>query len=175
MDIDACFQLGHVTKLHGLNGGVSIHLDVDYPKDYEKLESVFVELNNRLVPFFVESLRITKDKATVKFEDIDSIEQAQRLIKCRIFLPLAQLPNLESDQFYFHEIIGFRVVDKNLGELGLVKTVYDSPNQDLISMDYKDREVLIPIIDEIVLGVDRKESIIHTSLPNGLLDIYMED
>ena len=175
MDIDACFQLGHVTKLHGLNGEVSIHLDVDYPKDYEKLESVFVEINNRLVPFFVRSLRVTKDKATVKFEDTDSIEQAQRLIKCRIFLPLGQLPNLESNQFYFHEIIGFQVIDTVLGKLGHVKMVYDSPNQDLIAMEYKDREVLIPVIDEIVLGVDREESIIRTTLPDGLLDIYMED
>jgi 16S rRNA processing protein RimM len=55
MNKDQCFYLGSVAKLHGYKGGLSLYLDVDYPDDYTEMESVFIEINKQLVPFFMES------------------------------------------------------------------------------------------------------------------------
>ncbi len=57
MNKEACFQLGYVAKIHGIHGEVSIVLDVDNPEYYQNLESVFVEFNSRLVPFFIEHMQ----------------------------------------------------------------------------------------------------------------------
>ncbi len=176
MRIDDCYQIGYVTKTHGLQGDVNVLLDVDFPEAYEEMESVFLQLtgSETLVPFFVENLRLQKDSLIVKFEDIDNIEQATALLKAGLFFPLDQLPTLEEGQFYFHEIIGFLVQDENEGPLGSVKDVYEVGNQHLIAMDYQNKEVLIPLNDDIVLKVDKEKQAVLTRLPEGLLEVYFE-
>jgi len=177
MQIDDCYQLGYVTKTHGLQGEVNVFLDVDFSQDYQEMESVFLQLNGAgtLVPFFVENFRLHQDHAIVKFEDVDSIEQAKPLIQAQLYLPLDQLPALEKDQYYFHEIIGFRVEDEQEGVLGIVKDVYEAGAQLLIAMEYQKQEVLIPLTDEVVLAVDKAQQQISTRLPDGLLQIYFPE
>ncbi len=175
MQPDDYYQLGYIVKPHGLQGELNFFLDVDFPEDYQNLESVFLLLPKAgtLVPFFVEHISIQDNKTIVKFEDINSIEQAEDLIKAEVYLPLNQLPTLTDEQYYYHEIIGFTVQDKQAGTLGIVKDVYGSNSQDLIAMEYKQQEVLIPIADDVVLEVNKAEKLVITDLPEGLLDIYL--
>ncbi len=175
MNKDACYLLGHITKLHGLSGEVTAFFDVDFPEEYKNLESVFVELNNKLVPFFIDTLEITPKKNILKFEDIDTAEAAEELIGTALYLPLSALPPLSGKAFYFHEIIGFMVVDGSFGEIGPVKEVYASTNQDLIACDHKGREVLFPVSDELIEKVDREEKKLYVQLPDGLIEIYLEE
>jgi 16S rRNA processing protein RimM len=67
------------------------------------------------------------------------------------------------------------VIDEVLGELGQVKVIYDMETQDLIGMEYKGKEVLIPIKDGIIQKVDKAEKKVFCHLPEGLIDIYLED
>ena len=175
MTKDNCFELGKITKTHGLKGEVVLWLDVDFPEDYEDLESIFLDVKGELVPFFMDSYRLSGNRAIVQFEDIDTFEKAEELVNLEAYLPLDELPALENDQFYYHEIIGFQVVDKNLGELGIVYTVHSMQAQDLLVMDYKGKEVLIPVIPEIVLEADKEAKILNVNLPEGLLEVYLED
>ncbi|MBB6004818.1 ribosome maturation factor RimM [Arcicella rosea] len=175
MTKEDCFELGKITKTHGLKGEVILWLDVDFPEDYEDLESLFLEVKGELVPYFIESYRLSGNRAIVHFEDIDTFEKAEGMINLQAFLPLDELPELENDQFYYHEIIGYQIVDKNLGNLGTVQTVHSMQAQDLLVMDYKGKEVLIPVIDEIVLQAEKEQKILHVNLPEGLLEVYLED
>ncbi|MBL3654806.1 ribosome maturation factor RimM [Fulvivirga sediminis] len=174
MNIDECFQLGYIIKKHGLKGEVNVLLDVDDPQYYQELESVFVEINKKLVPFFIDSLSLKGNKAVVKFEDVDTAELADELIGNSLFLPLAVLPKLSGNQFYFHEIMGYEVIDETQGSIGEVKDVYASPQQDLLAVDFNQKEILVPINDEIILSVSHEEKKVKVSLPEGLLDIYLE-
>lgn len=175
MRIDDGYELGYVIKTHGLHGEVSIRLDVDFPEAYQDLESVFVALrgSDTLVPFFVEHIAIQRNKAIVKLEEIDTIEQAETLLKSRLYLPLTSLPPLADDQYYYHEIVGFAVKDEQQGDLGTVQDVYESTGQDMIVMQYQRKEVFIPINDDIVRRVDKEQSTVYVNLPEGLLDIYL--
>jgi 16S rRNA processing protein RimM len=175
MEKDACYQLGYIAKPHGVSGEVSAVFDVDFPENYKKLESVFVDVNNRLIPFFIEQITIAKNKAIIKFEDVDSAVQALELQSSTLYLPVDSLPPLTEDQFYFHEVIGFRVIDSNLGELGTIETFYNLPHQDLLAMSYKEKEVLIPVNDQIVKSVKRENKQLIVELPEGLLQVYLED
>lgn len=175
MDFEACFQLGYVSKVHGVKGEVQCFLDVDVPENYRKMESVFVDIDNKLVPFFIEHLSLQGQRAVVKFEDVDSIEQAETLKSKGLYLPLEKLPALEEDQFYFHEIVGYKVEDAQEGVLGIVKGIYELPHQDLIAMEFKGKEVLIPIADEIIRKVSHNHKTLHVELPAGLLQIYLDE
>jgi len=176
MRVEDCYQLGYVSKTHGLQGEVNIILDVDFPEHYEEMESVFLQPYGAgtLVPFFIENFRTHKDGAIVKFEDVDSLEQATTLVKAILYLPLNQLPPLGKGQYYYHEIIRFRIVDEHHGTLGEIQEVYEAGNQYLIAMEYRQQEILIPLNDNIVIEVDKEKKTVSTRLPEGLLDIYLE-
>ncbi|GAB4013230.1 ribosome maturation factor RimM [Spirosoma migulaei] len=177
MTKDDCYQVGHITKTHGVSGELVLFLDVDNAAEYADLESILLEVKGELIPYFIESIAIVKgSRAIIAFEDVDTIEQAERLINCGAYLPLDELePITDETRFYFHEIVGYQIVDAVAGELGIVRGVYAMNAQDLIAMDYQGKEVLIPINSDIVRTVDRTQQKLNVALPDGLLEIYMED
>jgi 16S rRNA processing protein RimM len=174
MNKEELFCLGHTVKLHGYKGEFSIKLDVDEPNYYKNLESVFILLNEQPVPFFIEKISL-RDKgfATVKFEGVDSLEQAENILGHELYLPLDQLPPLSGNKFYYHEVAGFRAIDKVHGDIGIVKQVLDFPAQAVLQIFKEEKEVLIPVTDEIITGIDRAEQSIFISAPEGLIEIYL--
>ncbi|MEQ8906350.1 ribosome maturation factor RimM [Ekhidna sp.] len=171
---DDCYQLGEVIKTHGLNGEVSISLEVDFPNEYQNLESVFLEQSGKLVPFFIDTIQVNNNKALVKFEDIDSLDQAKALVKAKLYLPLSLLPDLEDGQYYFHDLAGCEVFEENQ-LIGVAKEVIDLNGNQLLSVDVNGKEVLIPLKDEILLSADIKARKIIVNLPEGLLDVYLKE
>ncbi|MDQ6477481.1 ribosome maturation factor RimM [Dyadobacter sp. LHD-138] len=176
MTQDSCYLLGYIVRTHGMSGDVVVFLDVDYPEDYEDLDSVYFELKGDLVPYFVERFNLQKQsKAIVRFEEVDTIEKAQALVGTSLYLPLDGLAELEDEEFYYHEIKGYTVVDENKGTLGVVREVYSLNGQDLIAMDYQGVEVLIPTAEDIVLKADKENKKLLVNLPEGLLEVYLEN
>ncbi|MFN3801345.1 ribosome maturation factor RimM [Belliella pelovolcani] len=176
MNKDNCFQLGYIAKVHGLHGEVTVVLDVDYPEAYEGIEHVFINQKSRLVPFFLEYFDLQpNNKVLAKFEDYNTMDDAEKLVGSELYLPLTALEELGEDQYYFHELIGFEVVDASLGSIGEIKIIYDLQTQDLLGVDHKGREVLIPIQDGIIQKVDKTAKKVYCQLPEGLLEIYLEE
>jgi len=169
---DQCFELGIVTKVHGLKGHVALFIDSDTPDNYFKMESVLLEIQGNLVPFFIENIqRLKPNVFKVGFEDITSVEAASDLVKKKAFLPLNQLPDLPDDQFYFHEIGGFELW--NDGALaGIINQVIDNPGNPLFEVTTTEgNEVLIPIQDHFIHKLHKKDKKIEMNLPEGLLDL----
>ena len=175
MNQEECFELGHISKTHGLKGEVVLFLDVDQPEAYQDLDSVLLEIKNELVPYFIEDFYIRGSKAILRFEGFETWEQANELIKKRVFLPLENLPKLKEGQFYYHDVIGFTVVDQQLGKLGIVSSVYSLEQGDLLVMEYQSKEVLIPINDTNVLKANYEMMEVEVNLPDGLLEVYLND
>ncbi|MBP5516304.1 MAG: 16S rRNA processing protein RimM [Bacteroidales bacterium] len=174
MTQDECFQLGKITKPFGFKGQVVFFLDVDCPTDYEGLDAVFVETKSGLVPYFIKELNINGNKAVVTFEELTA-DEAHSLVGCRLFLPLEMLPKLTGNKFYFHEVIGWHVVDAEKGDIGTIESVMENPAQPLFQIMKNGVEILIPIIDPVIKKVDRKEKIMYIEAPNGLIDLYLQN
>lgn len=169
-----CFYLGKIVKKHSFKGEVIIKLDTDEPDLYENLESVFVDLGNNLIPFFIE--KSTLSKATmfrVKFEDVNTEADADAILRSEVYLPLDLLPKLSGDKFYYHEVIGFTVVDASFGEVGNIVSINDSSAQPLFEIDREGKEVFIPMIDDFIKKVDRENNTIEVETPEGLIDLYL--
>ncbi|MEL1245633.1 ribosome maturation factor RimM [Flavobacterium sp. DGU11] len=169
-----CFYLGKIAKKFSYKGEVLAWLDTDDPGLYQNMESVFVEFNGHLVPFFIESSSLHKnDFLRIRFEDIASEEEADKIMGCAIYLPLSMLPKLEGNKFYFHEIIGFTAEDQRLGEIGEIVGVNDTSSQALFEIKKGDIEILIPMIDHFIIKVDRENKKIILDTPEGLVDLYL--
>jgi 16S rRNA processing protein RimM len=178
MTLDETYQLGYILKTHGLRGHVAAHFDVDDVADYLKLKTVYLTLPGaptKLVEHKVEKVQPQSgNRVLLKLRGIERIEEAEPLRGSQLYLPLAALPELEDDQFYFHDVIGFTVVDANLGELGTVENFYELPQQDMLAMRYQGQEVLIPVVDALVSHADHEKKQVHVNLPEGLLDVYLK-
>jgi 16S rRNA processing protein RimM len=169
-----CFYLGKIAKKFSFKGEVLIYLDTDEPELYENMESVFVEFNKNLVPFFIENSSLHKnDFLRVQFEDVDSEEEADSILNCAVYLPLSMLPKLEGNQFYFHEVIGFEIEDKRLGVFGKIVSINDSSAQPLFEVVNGTVEILVPMIDQFLVKIDRENKKVVMDLPEGLVEMYL--
>ena len=175
MKKDECFELGTIVRTHALKGEIMAHLDVDNPARYNKLDSLFVEIKNKLVPFMVERINVQQDRAIIKFDSIDRLEDAHTLLHLKIFLPLSHLPQAPKGTFYLHDLIGYSVTDEQKGLLGTITEIYDGSHQDILGMNYLEKEVLIPLVDSIVLEADASTKMLKVNLPEGLLELYMTE
>jgi len=169
-----CFYLGKIVTKYSFKGEVVIKLDTDEPELYKNMESVYVEFGSNLVPFFIEKSSLHKgNQLRVQFEDVYSEEEADSILKCGIYLPLDLLPKLEGDKFYFHEVIGFKIIDAIFGEVGEIVHINDKAAQPLFEIDRKGKEIFIPMIDDFIKEVDRTKKQIHVETPEGLIDLYL--
>lgn len=172
MEIKDCFYLGKVVKPFSFKGDLVLFFDVDEPEEYSELDGVYIEINKALVLYPIQTIRIKGNKATVRFEDMTE-EDSLKLIGKNLYLPLELLPTLEGNKFYFHEIIGFKVIDKEKGDIGIIESVIDYPAQPLFSIIFNGKEILIPIIDSVIEKVDRESKIMYINAPVGLVDLYL--
>ena len=172
-DKDNYFRLGKVLKTYGYKGELIILLDTDEPEAYAGLEMIFLNTEQTLVPWFINAISINSDLATVSLDDIENEDAARALVGKEVYLPIAQLRALAEEQFYFHEIIGYRVKDERHGDIGVLRQVLERPEQELLSIMNGKREIMVPLTDEMIAGIDRKKKILYLKTPEGLIDLYL--
>ena len=174
MDLKDSIYIGQIAKLHGYKGGVSLFLDVTHPEEYMDMESFFIEIDGILTPFFVESFKLkNKGFAAVKFQGVDSEQEARSLLKKKVFIPETELRELDESNFYDHEVIGFEVEDVVKGEIGKVTAIADLKQNPLLIIEFEDKEILLPIFEGLMVKVDRKLKRLIVKAPDGLIDLYL--
>ncbi len=174
MDLKDSIYIGQIAKLHGYKGGVSLFLDVTHPEEYMDMESFFIEIDGILTPFFVESFKLkNKGFAAVKFQGVDSEQEARSLLKKKVFIPESELKELDESNFYDHEVIGYEVEDVVKGEIGKVTAIADLKQNPLLVIEFKDKEILLPIFEGLIVNVDRKLKRLKVKAPDGLIDLYL--
>ncbi len=175
MTFEEVFELGYLSKTHGYEGALVLQIISDNPRHYQKTESVYLDLHGKLIPFFISSFRfVSKDLIVLRFEDVADEKAAAALVGRKVYLTIDKLPPLRKGQFYFHDLIGTKVHDQHLGELGTVTALYEPRDQVLVAMDYQGHEVLFPLHDHFLIDFDQENNRLKVRLPEGLLDVYIQ-
>ncbi|MBR2050956.1 MAG: 16S rRNA processing protein RimM [Bacteroidales bacterium] len=175
MTKDTCFYVGKIVKTHGLKGEVTLRIDNEQFDEIEELNYFLLDINDKLIPYFVENITFHSNKSFVLFQDLKTLEAANQLVGISAYLPLDLLPEKDGNDFYSHEVVDFLVIDEEKGELGKVQEIIEYPTQSLIQIVINGKEVLIPIHDDIIQDVNREEKKIYIKAPNGLIDMYLEN
>jgi 16S rRNA processing protein RimM len=175
MKKEECFYLGKIVKKYSFKGELLAKLDTDQPQLYENIEALFLDINNRLIPYFVLTSRLHKSNLLrLKLEDVNTESDADELLRKEVYLPLDLLPKLDGKAFYYHEVIGFEIWEKSFGKVGVLKGVNDQSAQALFEIERNGDEILIPIHDEFIINIDRDKKIITVKTPPGLIDLYIK-
>lgn len=174
MTLKDCFYIGTIVSKFSFRGEVLVKLDSDDSEIYQNLESVFIAIGNSPIPFFIQRISLHKSNLLrIKLEGVDNEEDAEALMKNKLYLPLSLLPKLTGNKFYYHEIIGYIIDDVNYGYVGVITSVNDNTAQALFEVENNNRKILIPIIDEFIKKVDRKNKKIIVETPDGLINLYL--
>jgi 16S rRNA processing protein RimM len=171
MDTETCYKIGYILKPHGLKGQVTIALDPEAPEDFSAVETVFVEVREKLLPFFIEAISLKGNKAFLKLEEVDTPEEARRISKSAIYLPKSSRPKTGRGEFYDDEVIGFEVLDTGMGTLGKITEIVQAGPNKLLSVDYHGKEVLVPLNSPFIDSVNKSRKKITVTLPEGFLEI----
>ena len=175
MDLQDSIYIGQISKLHGYKGGVSLFLDVSDPNDYKETNTFFVEMDGILTPFIVETLKLkNKGFAAVKFQGIDSEQHALSLIKKKVYIPKSDVKEIDFLRLNDHEIIGYLVEDETKGDIGTVVGVFDLKSNPLLIIDFKEKEILVTLVEELIVHIDRGSKILRVNAPDGLIDLYLD-
>lgn len=168
-----CFFFGKITKTHGLKGEITVKLDVANPEDFKDLRYLLIEDRGNLIPYFIENQKINGDKMIVQLQDVKKVEQAVAFMGKAVFLPNDLMPELDEDDFYYKEIVGFKLIDAQKGEIGEISDVFEYPTQAVIQVMKDGKEILIPIHDDIIQKVNKKAKTLNIKAPEGLIDMYL--
>ena len=173
MKKEDCYFLGKITRRHGLQGNVFLKLDTDQPEMYNKLDSVLIEINGLLVPFFIAKQSWSKnDTLIISFKN-PTEQLVDQAIGRDVYLPLSTLPKLSGNKFYYHEVIGFEIREEDGKTCGNIVSINDQTAQNYFILDLAGKEIIIPIIKDWILEVNREEKFIQMFLPEGLMDVFL--
>lgn len=173
MKIEDSFYIGYITKTKGLKGEVQVFFEYPDPEELE-LKSVFVELNGKLVPYFISSFKLQSNQTGYfYFDDIDTIDKAEKLVRKKLYQPISIRPERDEDEFLITDLKGYIAHDERFGELGEIIEIHEYPQQFVAVVPYKFREILFPLNDEFIREINEEEGIVYLDLPEGLIDVYL--
>lgn len=173
MGLQDYVHIGKVTKPHGIKGEVKI-----YPFSEDAANFTFF---SHLILVDSQSLdqqkyRINKNRtqgkiAVVHLDQVDTRNGAEDLVGRQVWVREDELPELDEDEFYWHKMVGMRVVLENRRELGTIRALLAAGGHDILIIRGRGREYMIPARREFLLEIDEDGQTIVVDPPLGLLEI----
>jgi 16S rRNA processing protein RimM len=167
-----CILLGTLTKSFGTKGSVLVRFRDLTKDDIKERETVFLEIDGILVPFFIEVFQEkSTDSAILKLEGIDTESRAREFSGCQVYVRKDQVKRKKSVQESLPDLTGYRVQDLNLGYIGMAGTIVDIANNPLLEVRHKDQDFLVPFHEDIIREVNHAELIVVIEAPDGLFEL----
>jgi 16S rRNA processing protein RimM len=162
--------LGRITKVSGYEGAVAVKLEKIFTENIPHMESVFLEIEGRPVPFFISDLEYSgADILKIQFEDYTTTEKISEFIGCRVFLTSEPKAVKSREKLSY---IGFSIYIEDDVLLGEISELIPINDQWLISVNSEDKkEILIPFHEDFIVKIDKRKKIIIMNLPEGLTEI----
>ena len=171
MTYKANILLGKITKVHRFDGTVTVILEKNFSGDILKLESVFLEIEGKPVPFIIsESDYRGGDILRLRFDGYDTLEKVTEFTGCRVFLISDETINKTDKSQVDLKDYNIRLADNTF--LGTVAEVIENTGQWLLNVrTKKGKEILIPLHEDLIIGIDKRKKIIKMVLPEGLAEV----
>lgn len=169
---DEVYKIGRIVKPHGLKGEVSFSFSDDI-FDRTDSEYLICDMDGILVPFFMEEYRFRSDSAAiVKFEGIDSEEDARRLVGCDVYFPQKMAVEEGGDELSLYYFVGFEVFEYEGDRIGTIVAVDDNTENWLFEIEIGEgKTVLVPAHEEFIVDIDHEQKRMVMNLPDGLLEL----
>lgn len=163
-----CVEVGYIKKTHGVKGDLTVVFHDEIIHKNDALEFLFFEIDGLLVPFRV--LEEKPNTSSFRFKFIESKEEAQTYIGCKIYLDKEDI-QIDEENISVSMLIGFTLWDKNRGKIGEVLSTDDFGGNIVLTVSYENDEVMIPYSEDFVTAFSLEESTLEMECPDGIFDL----
>ncbi len=159
--------VGRIRRAHGLKGEMVMDVLTDFPERIKKGRTVFTGETH--TPHVIASVRSHDTLLLIRFEGIESKDDADRYHNVLVYKISQDLPQLPENEYYHHDLIGLSVIDQHHEVLGeLVEIMETGANDVYVVLGKNENEILIPAVDEFILSIDLTEKTIQVKNPEWL-------
>lgn len=163
--------IGKIQGTHGIKGQLRVIPYAGDASSISKLEHVLVKApNGAMESFPVLSAKGHGRKVILGLKPFDNINQVLHLVGRELYAERTELPELESDEYYWTDLIGLQVVTDAGEALGELVEIIETGSNDVYVVQREGREVLIPALEDVIVSVDLGNNLMTVVLPEGLLE-----
>ncbi len=165
-------EVGKIVNTHGLRGEVKAVPWTDYPEVFEDIEYVYVKKRTGDERLDISGIKYQKNNLILRFEQIKDINQAESYKNCVLYAERDMLGELSEGVYYIADLIGCEVVKEDGGKVGVIADVFNTGGSDIYDVKREGgKNLLLPVIDDVVLKVDINNKKITVRMMEGLEDL----
>ena len=170
--LEDLLQVGVITTTHGVRGEVKVFPTTDDANRFKKLKEVILDTGKEQLPLEIAQVKFFKNLVILKFKGIDNINDIEKYKGKSLYVTREHAVKLKKDEYFIADLIGMRAVTEEGEELGTIKDVLQTGENDvyIIKKDGED-ELLVPAIKDCVKNVDIEGGVMTLHLLEGLRDI----
>lgn len=170
MDENEYFYLGTISRKFSFKGEVVLQINPDLSEFPKYIKSVFVDLQQKRIPYFIESTKAhKKNSIRLKFEDVSSELEAEKIVKHDVYVLKSEIDI--DEEFSLKDLVGFIAYDHEEIEIGEITSINTSTPQAFFEIKSQNTSILIPVNEDWIIEVDEDLKDIYFELPEGLLGL----
>lgn len=148
--------IGKLRKAHGVRGEITMEVMTDFPERLRPNGQVFVGDNHQ--PLLITSVRWKDQLMLIAFDQYNDCDKVNEFRNQLVYTQTEKLPDLQKGEFYFHELLGLRVVDESGNILGRLDEILETGANDVYLVKNEEGgEILLPVVDDVILQVKLEE------------------
>ncbi len=165
--------LGKIVKVHGIKGEVQVYPYTEDVEAFTYYDPVYLKApDGRVTQTRVLKAREKKEKKILlALEGVKNRSQAESLVGNEICVPKECLPDLPDGEYYWHDLIGMEVRTVDGEDIGQVSRIMSTGAHDILVIEGRKGEVLIPAVAEMIKEIDTSARLILVDPVPGLLDV----
>lgn len=164
-------EVGKIVNTHGLRGDVKVIAWMDYPEDFEQLTTVYIKTRTEMKKLTVKNVKYQKNNLIVSFDELKDINEAEPFKNSVLYADRDELGELPEGVHYIVDLIGLDVVNEDGEKIGVLADVFNTGANDIydVKRDGK-KNLLLPVIDDVVKSIDTENGVITVHIMEGLDD-----
>lgn len=166
------FHVGTIIGTHGLRGDLKVRPQTSGSQVL--LDATTIQLqasDGRKLTAGVVKASQHKQVILLVLKGYEHINKVENLVGSEVYMALDELPELEEDSLYWHQLEGLKVVDRRQGELGVLSSVLETGGHDVYIARSSRGEVMFPAVDAFIEEVDLEQGVMRVDLPDGLVEL----
>lgn len=156
--VSELIPIGKILRTHGNKGALKVLVLSDVPDRLAEFSSLFCSKDGETEKLTVSQYLSHNEFAILKFENINTPADAEKLKGCLLCIEEENLLTLPEDTFYIHELVGFTVFDESRNQVGKLKEIWQLPANDVYVVESDQKETLFPAIKGAIKKISTEDS-----------------
>lgn len=167
--MEGLLEVGQIVNTYGIKGFVKVVPLVDNNNQFKSFKTLYIQNKKCTQELFVEEVKFSKNLVLLKFNGIDTIEQAENLRNYYLQAKRSDI-KLEKGAYFIVDLIGLEVYTEEGKLLGILKEVLQPGANDVyVVEDETNKQILLPVIPDVIKNIDIEGKKVIVKLMAGLI------